>query len=329
MDGFRVNGHGGVLHFHVLRLQAEWRPGTAVHRWKVHPLPSQDDTRHVRFDYEPEKFMKSVLPKSLATQVPVSPFNGSKCNTSIAHLMSITEINADCNFIDAKWRRSIFHFDSAVKSPELLQKRGVVETPRATRSPDQLCTSGLPFKLIHLVQLLNFPWNCSAQNPMILGTPNPSASLCRNSLNSSHSCGFEVCVSIFMGSCIHVHMYSLWSVAICCNSTSRLPACYFTWQKQLPGDSIFFTCHPKIMFPQIFKIWNIHGSSKVEIPSVLLLLELSTLRVQYLLPIASFPSPTAAVELRHQKTEEAQPVRSASSRVNRVNIKSWDDKNIR
>lgn len=116
-----------------------------------------------------------------------------------------------------------------------------------------------------------------------------------------------------------IHMYSLWSVAICCNSTSRLPACYFTWQKQLPGDSIFFTCHPKIMFPQIFKIWNIHGSSKVEIPSVLLLLELSTLRVQYLLPIASFPSPTAAVELRHQKTEEAQPVRSASSRVNRVN----------
>lgn len=159
--------------------------------------------------------MKSVLPKSLATQVPVSPFNGSKCNTSIAHLMSITEINVDCNFIDAKWRRSIFHFDSAVKSPELLQKRGVVETPRATRSPDQLCTSGLPFKLTHLVQLLNFPWNCSAQNPMILGTPNPSASLCRNSLNSSHSCGFEVCVSIFMGSCIHVHSHVF--TLECCN----------------------------------------------------------------------------------------------------------------
>ena len=79
--------------------------------------------------------------------------------------------------------------------------------------------------------------------------------------------------------------------------------------------------HPKIMVSQIFQnLEYIHGSSKVEIPSVLLLLlELSTLRVQYLLPIASFPSSTAAVELRHQKTEEAQPVRSASSRVNRVN----------
>ena len=93
---------------------------------------------------------------------------------------------------------------------------------------------------------------------MTLGTPNPSASLCRNSLNSSHSCGFKVCVSIFMGSCIHVHSYVF--TLECCNMLQfhfKTASLLFYMTKTTPRlfnlSLMSSQNHPKIMFSQIFQ----------------------------------------------------------------------------